>query len=338
MSKRLESRILAAFTVLLAAFSLLQLTAELKSVLMLYLPFAIFPALFLQGVIIHSYTRKLLGFSLCSSTALAFLFVPALTALAFQIAMFLLYPEFRDVTMVYAQQGYVRSYTAALFFFALSYNFIFLWQSARLLREKSKLQRANGSHRWLKIFLGFNAALCLAGFLNVVYNLLTDVPAPTNPFTAILLSGGNYLILTFLIREPSLFAVSGDHGTVNPGTKYAKMQNLDAATRRQYLGQIQHYLTTHEAYLDDAFDLKQLSQQVGIPPHLISMVINTELQQNFYTLVNTHRVNKAKELLLAEEQPNILQVAYASGFQSKSAFNKVFKQFTGQTPSDFKGS
>lgn len=156
--------------------------------------------------------------------------------------------------------------------------------------------------------------------------------------TAVLLSGGNFLILTFLVRQPAIFSVTQAVKIRSSDTKYAKIQFLDKSTRTQYIERIHGHMTRQEPYLNDSFSLNQLSEQVEIPPHLISMVINSELQQNFYTLVNSYRVKRAKELLLAESHPNILQVAYASGFQSKSAFNKVFKQITGQTPSEYKKS
>ena len=33
---------------------------------------------------------------------------------------------------------------------------------------------------------------------------------------------------------------------------------------------------------------------------------------------------------------SLLEIAMASGFNSKSAFNLMFKRFTGQTPSEFR--
>ena len=47
------------------------------------------------------------------------------------------------------------------------------------------------------------------------------------------------------------------------------------------------------------------------------------------------RVEKAKSLLL---NPNlrISEIAYAVGFQSLRHFNRVFRELTGQSPTDFR--
>ena len=342
LSRRTESHILAAFTALLTAISFLQLMVTVRSVLMLYLPFVVFPALFLHGIIIDAYTRRLLRKSVYTRATVRLLCLPAVFALGFQITMFALFAEFRDVEAVYRQQGLVKIYTGILFISAMGYNLIFIRSSLRKLRsarmtEQNKgLSALSGEYTWLRLFLIFNAVLCGAGLINIFYNLLADEPAPVNPLTALLFSGGNYLILVFLIKRPAIFSVSDESAAENQKGKYAKMQVVDAGTRRQYLQKIQLYLKSEKAFLDESFSLKQLSKQLGIAPHLISMVINSELQQNFYTLVNSYRVEEAKELLLGETRPTIIEIAYASGFQSKSAFNKVFKQFTGQTPSDFR--
>lgn len=343
-SRRGETRTLGLFTLLMTAVSLLQLLVSLKSVLMLYLPFVIFPATFLQGVIIDLYIRKMLGFPGYRREKLAILCIPAVLAAAAQITMFVLFPEFRDLEAVYQQRGIINSYTAVLFIVTLCYGLFFLLPATQRVYSTTrtntteKNRTTNSSHAWLLVFLVFNVLLNLAGLSNTLYNIFAHMPAPASPVMAVLLSGGNFLILTFLIRQPAIFAVSQAGDPRGSDTKYAKIQSLDESTRKEYIKRIQHHLMHEEPYLDDTFNLNQLSEQVGIPTHLVSMVINTELRQNFYSLINSYRVNRAKELLLSETESNILRVAYASGFQSKSAFNKVFKQFTGQTPSAYKKS
>lgn len=344
MSKRGETRTLAAFTLLMTAFAFLQLMVDLKSALMLYLPYVIFPATFMQGVIIDLYTRKTLQKPGYSKLQWSLLALPVLVAFVAQVAMVSRFPEFRDVEAVYHQKGRVNTYTAVLFISTLSYGLIFLWASASRVYAASKAAEAGqkmipgARYGWLMLFVLFNSVLSLAGLANVSYNLIGATPAPVNPMTAVLLSGGNFLILTFLIRQPAIFAMTADQEIRTSNSKYAKIQNLDENTRTEYLSRIRQYLTHQEPYLDDSFSLNDLSERLGIAPHLISMVINAELQQNFYTLINSYRVEKAKQLLLAEKQPNMLEVAYASGFQSKSAFNRVFKQFTCQTPSAYRNS
>ena len=45
---------------------------------------------------------------------------------------------------------------------------------------------------------------------------------------------------------------------------------------------------------------------------------------------------EAKELLIEEKDKTILDIAFQSGFNSKSVFNTAFKKFTTLTPSQYK--
>jgi len=65
--------------------------------------------------------------------------------------------------------------------------------------------------------------------------------------------------------------------------------------------------------------------------------LNTYMGKNFYTLINEYRIIEFKKLAAEEKNKHLtlLALAYDSGFNSKSAFNLVFKKQTGETPSQF---
>ena len=91
-------------------------------------------------------------------------------------------------------------------------------------------------------------------------------------------------------------------------------------------------------YLDSELNLIKLSELINMTPHHLSYVINTGFNENFFSFINTYRVEKAKELLVKKEMNKLsmLGIAFESGFNSKTSFNTTFKKITGQTPSDFK--
>jgi AraC-like DNA-binding protein len=91
-------------------------------------------------------------------------------------------------------------------------------------------------------------------------------------------------------------------------------------------------------YLDSELNLIKLSELINMTPHHLSYVINTGFNENFFSFINTYRVEKAKELLVKEEMNKLsmLGIAFESGFNSKTSFNTTFKKITGQTPSDYK--
>lgn len=56
---------------------------------------------------------------------------------------------------------------------------------------------------------------------------------------------------------------------------------------------------------------------------------------SFITFLNTARVEKAGQLLM-QTDGTIAEIAYASGFESISHFNRVFKRVKGTTPTRFR--
>ncbi|MCK5809043.1 AraC family transcriptional regulator, partial [bacterium] len=62
--------------------------------------------------------------------------------------------------------------------------------------------------------------------------------------------------------------------------------------------------------------------------------------ENFYVYINTARIKYAVELMKnkANHKKSILEIAYESGFNSKSAFNTYFKNIIGATPHKFRNS
>lgn len=61
---------------------------------------------------------------------------------------------------------------------------------------------------------------------------------------------------------------------------------------------------------------------------------------NFFDFVNLHRVNEVKELMEKDPEKKIknYQLAYDAGFNSKATFYRIFKQFSGHTPSSYRAS
>ncbi|GAB3924523.1 AraC family transcriptional regulator [Larkinella terrae] len=57
-------------------------------------------------------------------------------------------------------------------------------------------------------------------------------------------------------------------------------------------------------------------------------------RMTFTEFVNQYRVREAKRLLLADQ--SVTEVCFASGFESLSYFNRIFKRVTGQNPVGFK--
>ena len=80
-----------------------------------------------------------------------------------------------------------------------------------------------------------------------------------------------------------------------------------------------------------------LARYLDTSPRTLSRVLNEGLGQSFNEFINRLRVQAvAAELADGSRDRDVLQIAFDAGFNSKASFNRVFKAYTGRTPSDFR--
>lgn len=81
-----------------------------------------------------------------------------------------------------------------------------------------------------------------------------------------------------------------------------------------------------------------MARDLNITRQNISLVINESLGKNFFQLINEFRVKEFKQLVLDPKLSHItlLGLAFDAGFNSKSSFNRIFKEISGETPSSYK--
>ncbi len=117
-----------------------------------------------------------------------------------------------------------------------------------------------------------------------------------------------------------------------------KRRNLSENITEQYARRLEKYMDSSEPYLDPDLTLKRLADKVGIPPSSLSEVINTVYHKNFFDFINSYRIEKSKYLLQKAKDKTVLEILFSAGFNSKSVFNRIFKQYTGVTPTAWKNN
>lgn len=122
-----------------------------------------------------------------------------------------------------------------------------------------------------------------------------------------------------------------------PKTKYAAML-LKEADIEQYVSKINRFMSIEKPYLDADLTLSHLAAKLQIPSHQLSRIINEKFGLNFFDFINQYRIEEVKSKIENTEFDNLslLGIAFNCGFNSKSAFNRVFKKMTGLTPSEYK--
>lgn len=122
-----------------------------------------------------------------------------------------------------------------------------------------------------------------------------------------------------------------------PKAKYSGVV-LEDTEARGYASRLKQFMDLEKPYLEPDLSLPYLANRLKIAPHVLSRVINERLELNFFDFINEYRVEHVKALINDPKYDHLslLGIAYESGFNTKSAFNRVFKKMTGQTPSEYK--
>lgn len=97
---------------------------------------------------------------------------------------------------------------------------------------------------------------------------------------------------------------------------------------------------TEQLYLNEELTIADLAKKLGYSSKTISHNINNGLQKSFSLFINEYRVNLFKEKKASGkyDQLSIMGLAYDCGFNSKSTFNRIFKEITGSSPKEQKSN
>ncbi len=123
------------------------------------------------------------------------------------------------------------------------------------------------------------------------------------------------------------------------GKKY-KQSGLKDDQIQKLHDQLVNFMNTEKPYLDNDLTLNKLSDLLGISNYYLSQILNEQQNQNFYDFINFYRVEEFKRRIADKKNNNftLLSIAYECGFNSKSSFNRIFKNVTDKTPSEYKAA
>ena len=115
-------------------------------------------------------------------------------------------------------------------------------------------------------------------------------------------------------------------------------QPLSPATVDQAIPLLKKAMEEDKVYLDPALNLQTLATHIGLPAKTVSAVLNQHLDKSFNEYVNEYRVEAFKQKLQdpATEHLTIVGVAFECGFNSQPTFQRVFKELTGKSPTEYR--
>jgi AraC-like DNA-binding protein len=98
---------------------------------------------------------------------------------------------------------------------------------------------------------------------------------------------------------------------------------------------IESLLTLEKVYQEPSYGRPQLARELDMPESAVSRIISAHFGKSFPQILNEKRVEDAKRMLV-ETTASIKTIAAESGFNSTASFNRVFRDLTGRTPSDYR--
>ena len=90
-------------------------------------------------------------------------------------------------------------------------------------------------------------------------------------------------------------------------------------------------------YKDPELNLNQVASLLDVHPNILSQTINSVENKNFYDYINQHRIEEFKRIVVLPENQKftILSLAFESGFNSKTSFNRNFKKYMDCSPREY---
>jgi len=238
-----------------------------------------------------------------------------------------------------------------MFFFTL-YSLSPVFLVAKYRKSVTSFYSTIDREKMLKLFA--LSIYCIALSLYLIYKFYWYITGPSFirpdiPYSFLYYFGA-FLIMTafFALTDTSFFkcSISTEHllfekeqnaQNDDDDEKYKK-NKLPDDIAESGLKLLKKVMAEEKPFTDSNLTLPDLAKIIHLKPYHLSQLINSRIGENFYVFINSARIKYAAELLKNPEhkEKSILEIAYMSGFNSKSAFNTYFKTIMGKTPSNFK--
>jgi len=115
-------------------------------------------------------------------------------------------------------------------------------------------------------------------------------------------------------------------------------QSAKLAELKQKARTLGKAMETGAYHRDAELTVSSLAEKLNLPPRELSRIINIGVNKNFNDFINAYRVREVIGKMTGKNYDHLtlLGIAYESGFNSKSSFNRIFRELTGKSPAQYK--
>ncbi len=83
-------------------------------------------------------------------------------------------------------------------------------------------------------------------------------------------------------------------------------------------------------------NINMIAQKFNYNPSYLSKMFTKQVGENPSSYLIRLRINKAKQLLLIDKRLTVKQIGEIVGYSEPAYFSRIFKKYTGQSPSEFR--
>lgn len=290
------------------------------------------------GPLFYFYVRSLTGYELKRADCWHLL----ICLPGFFHLLFLLFTKTTNELSAYYYQDAGNRYTTIntlLLVGMLLYFIAYLLLSVRMINRYLKTVKQEYSKietirlKWLKELIWLLAVFSFLLCPIVLYMANAAVSSLVIGYFSTFI----YFIIVYKSLSTSVIFTANLSQFVSPATATKPKYTNSAQSLERILEQgqlIVDFLTNNPLLYHESLSLKQMADELDIPPYVLSEVINRYFDKSFFDLINSARIEKAKTELMRLDTLNITieGIGYNCGFGSKAAFYRAFKKVTGLTP------
>ena len=193
---------------------------------------------------------------------------------------------------------------------------------------------------WLKYFLFGIAGMGIVFFAEFYFNSPTVFKYASIGYLI-----ATYILSYFALRQSEIFAFDAKErveiqGIIEEQNAPQKQERLSENVLISLKNRLLDLMQNEKIHLEDDLNLPKLAQKMAISTHDLSYLLNEGFGKSFFQFINDYRIEEAKKLLASEKHDhlNMVGIAYAAGFSSKTTFYTAFKKATNQSPSEFQNT
>lgn len=208
-----------------------------------------------------------------------------------------------------------------------------LFQHRKTLKENYSCLSSQVTLKWITfvtviMIAGFFSLLVIGSIERFVWGIKPQLVAYPNLIGFTIFA---YAVSYYGVRQSSLI-----HHVSNVIPKLSEKVSPDEQT--ELIEKINNYMDSEKPYLKPDLTIQELADYLFIDRLVLSELINTQFKKNFFAFINEYRVQEVTNRLQNPEYQHLtlLSIGYDSGFNSKTSFNTIFKQYTGKTPSEYR--